>query len=70
MFSVKSLESLATVEILRLHIPFESLPIPVQNLTVELFQYDGRYILSSRTSAVFNYNGTRGKIQHRVDVTT
>ena len=60
MFSVKSLESLTTSEIVRVYASLQSLPIPVQRLTTGLFHYSGRYKLSSRTSAVFSYNGTRG----------
>ena len=62
MFSVKPLESLATTAILRDYQSLELLPIPVQRLTSDLFQYNGRYKLSSRSSAVFDYNGNRGKI--------
>ena len=61
MNSVYKLEALATNLVLRKYSSLESIPDGGCRLLDDLFSYCGKYKLSSRLEAVFDYEGNKGK---------
>ena len=62
MFFVQKLEALATQAVLVQFDSLESMPPHMHKLVEDLFRYHGRYKLSSRTTAVFDNEGNRGRL--------
>ena len=60
MSSVYKLEALATKAVLTKYSSLESFPDRGRRLVNDLFSYSGRYKLSSRLDAVFDYEGNKG----------